>query len=105
MAIKVKDLQVKSKGTATTNDVLLVVNKKTGANSQFSLTDVFPKLQNGKNVSSSALSSALGLTASTMFVGGGYSSSITGSENNTLIFKGFRLSQSTTPLSIVTGKQ
>ena len=96
MAIKVKDLQVKSKGTATTNDVLLVVNKKTGANSQFSLTDVFPKLQNGKAVSSSVLGSLLGVTAASLYVGGGYSSSLTGSENNTLIFKGFRLATSTT---------
>ena len=96
MAIKVKDLQVKSKGTATTNDVLLVVNKKTGANSQFSLTDVFPKLQNGKDVSSSVLGSLLGVTAASLYVGGGYSSSLTGTENNTLIFKGFRLATSTT---------
>ena len=96
MAIRVKDLSVKSKGTATTNDVLLVVNKKTGANSQFSLTDVFPKLQNGKTISASVLGALLGVTPASMYVGGGYSSSITGSENNTLIFKGFRLATSTT---------
>lgn len=96
MAIKVKDLTLKSKGNATTNDVILVVNKKTGQNSQFSLTDVFPKLQNGKGVSSSALGALLGVTPASMYVGGGYASSITGSENNTLIFKGFRLATSTT---------
>lgn len=100
MAIRVKDLSVKSKGNATTNDVLLVVNKKTGSNSQFALTDIFPKLQNGKAVSSSALGSALGVNPATMFVGGGYASSVTGSENNTLIFKGFRLSTASSPLSI-----
>ena len=92
MAQRAKDLSKKTKSSTTTDEVLIVQNTKTNKASQFPLDDVFPMLQDGStNNGSKSLGSALGTTVPTsLFVGGGFGSSITGSDKNTLIFKGIR---------------
>jgi len=92
MALRAKDLSKKTKSSTTTNEVLILQNAKTAKTSQFPLDDVFPMLQNGAtNPSGATLGSALATTVTTpLFVGGGFGSSITGSDKNTLIFKGVR---------------
>ena len=92
MALRAKDLSKKTKSSTTTNEVLILQNAKTAKTSQFPLDDVFPMLQNGAtNPSGATLGSALATTVTTpLFVGGGFGSSITGSDKNTLIFKGLR---------------
>lgn len=92
MALRAKDLSKKTKSSTTTNEVLIVQNTDSGQASQFPLNDVFPILQDGGTTSGSkSLGSALGTGATTpLFVGGGFGSSITGSDKNTLIFKGVR---------------
>ena len=92
MALRAKDLGKKTKSSTTTNEVLIVQNTDTNQASQFPLNDVFPMLQDGGTASGSkSLGSALGTSTTTpVFVGGGFGSSITGSDKNTLIFKGVR---------------
>ena len=92
MAQRAKDLSKKTKSSTTTDEVLIVQNTKTNKASQFPLDDVFPMLQDGStNNGSKSLGSALGTTVPTsLFVGGGFGSSINGSDKNTLIFKGIR---------------
>ena len=92
MALRARDLGKKTKSSTTTNEVLIVQNTDTNQASQFPLNDVFPMLQDGGTTSGSkTLGSALGTGATTpLFVGGGFGSSITGSDKNTLIFKGVR---------------
>jgi len=92
MAQRAKDLSKKTKSSTTTDEVLIVQNTKTNKASQFPLDDVFPMLQDGStNNGSKSLGCALGTTVPTsLFVGGGFGSSITGSDKNTLIFKGIR---------------
>jgi len=92
MALRAKDLSKKTKSSATTNEVLIVQNTDTNKASQFPIDDIFPMLQNGATTSGSKiLGSALGVSSTTpLFVGGGFGSSITGSDKNTLIFKGIR---------------
>ena len=92
MALRAKDLGKKTKSSTTTNEVLIVQNTDTNQASQFPLNDVFPMLQDGGTASGSkSLGSALGTSTTTpLFVGGGFGSSITGSDKNTLIFKGVR---------------
>ena len=92
MALRAKDLSKKTKSSVTTNEVLIVQNTDTNKASQFPIDDVFPMLQDGATASGSkTLGSALGTSTTTrLFVGGGFGSSITGSDKNTLIFKGIR---------------
>ena len=92
MAQRAKDLSKKTKSSTTTDEVLIVQNTKTNKASQFPLDDVFPMLQDGSTTNGSkSLGHALGTTVPTsLFVGGGFGSSITGSDKNTLIFKGIR---------------
>ena len=92
MALRAKDLSKKTKSSTTTNEVLILQNTATAKASQFPLDDVFPMLQDGSAVSGTkTLGSSLGVAAPTsLFVGGGFGSSITGSDKNTLIFKGLR---------------
>lgn len=92
MALRAKDLSKKTKSSTTTSEVLILQNTTTAKTSQFPLDDVFPMLQDGSASSGTkALSSSLGVDAPTpLFVGGGFGSSITGSDKNTLIFKGLR---------------
>ena len=92
MALRAKDLSKKTKSSATTNEVLIVQNTDTNKASQFPIDDIFPMLQNGATTSGSkTLGTALGVSTTTpLFVGGGFGSSITGSDKNTLIFKGIR---------------
>ena len=92
MALRAKDLSKKTKSSTTTSEVLILQNTTTAKASQFPLDDVFPMLQDGSASSGTkALTTALGVSAPTsLFVGGGFGSSITGSDKNTLIFKGLR---------------
>ena len=92
MALRAKDLSKKTKSSVTTNEVLIVQNTDTNKASQFPIDDVFPMLQDGTTTSGSkSLGSALGVSTTTpLFVGGGFGSSVTGSDKNTLIFKGIR---------------
>lgn len=92
MAQRAKDLSKKTKSSTTTNEVLIIQNTTNNKASQFPLDDVFPMLQDGGTTSGSkVLGSALATTVTTpLFVGGGFGSSITGSDKNTLIFKGVR---------------
>tara|TARA_B100001057_G_scaffold53533_1_gene47541 strand:- start:6342 stop:7862 length:1521 start_codon:yes stop_codon:yes gene_type:complete len=92
MAQRASDLSKKTKSSTTTDEVLIIQNNKTQKTSQFPLDDVFPMLQDGATTSGGkSLGSALGTSATTpLFVGGGFGSSVTGSDKNTLIFKGLR---------------
>ena len=92
MAQRASDLSKKTKSSTTTDEVLIIQNTGTQKTSQFPLDDVFPMLQDGSTTSHGrSLGSALGISATTpLFVGGGFGSSITGSDKNTLIFKGLR---------------
>ena len=92
MAQRASDLSKKTKSSTTTDEVLIIQNTGTQKTSQFPLDDVFPMLQDGSTTSHGrSIGSALGVSTTTpLFVGGGFGSSITGSDKNTLIFKGLR---------------
>ena len=91
MALRASDLSKKGKSGSTTNEVLIVQNTETNKASQFPLEDVFPILQSGSITSGGTLGSALAKTSPTaLFVGGGFGSAVSGTDKNTLIFKGLR---------------
>tara|TARA_B100000963_G_scaffold286051_1_gene255024 strand:+ start:6796 stop:8346 length:1551 start_codon:yes stop_codon:yes gene_type:complete len=92
MAKRIIDLDLKSKSESVANERLVVQNTKTQRSSSYQLADIFPILQDGGTTSGSkSLGSALGTsTVTSLFVGGGFGNSLTGNENNTLIFKGVR---------------
>ena len=92
MAKRIIDLNLKSKSESVANERLVIQNTKTQQSSSYSLGDVFPILQDGSTDSGSkTLGSALGVSTITpLFVGGGFGNTLTGNENNILIFKGIR---------------
>lgn len=91
MALRASDLNKKGKSGSTTDEVLVIQNTNTLKTSQFPLDDVFPILQNGSISSGGTLGAALAKTSpAPLFVGGGFGSSVTGTDKNTLIFKGLR---------------
>ncbi|MDB4343126.1 hypothetical protein OAA26_00215 [bacterium] len=93
MARKVTQLPTRSKRNTTSNDVLLLSNKETSKNFQIPITEVFPKLNNGALVGASSNTQALQSigTSTQLFVGGGSADTTTGVDNNTLVFRGFRI--------------
>lgn len=91
MALRASDLSKKGKSGSTANEVLIVQNTETNKASQFPLDDVFPILQSGSIASGGTLGTAKAKTdPATMFVGGGFGSVVSGTDKNTLIFKGLR---------------
>ena len=92
MAKRIIDLELKAASESVTNERLVLQNTKTQRSTSFKLSDIFPILQDGSTTSGSkSLGSALGVSVVTpLFVGGGFGNSVTGNENNTLIFKGIR---------------
>ena len=92
MARKVTQLPTRTKRDTTSRDVLLLSNKDTSKNFQIPITEVFPKLNSGSVTSNSSNSTVASLANPTkLFVGGGVADTSTGIDNNTLIYRGFRI--------------